>query len=1116
MPVKVANFNNIVSIQGTIEFNDSVASYYSVEQFGLPGMNSSNFGITQAANGKITFLWFDETLAGVTLSDSSVIFAIKFTLVGNTGQQTLVSFTSSITQLEFVDNTFNILPYNLVNGAVTITGTPPASEVTIKIDSVETTAGVQVLIPVRVFDFNSIVSMQGTIEFDPAVVNYITVEQFGLPDLAISNFGTSQIASGKLTFSWFDNTLAGQTKPDNSTIFAIKFNVIGSEGQSSTLNFSSSVTPLEFIDTSLTPLIFNTVAGLVNITSTPVSQQLTLMLDSVAGPYNSQLFVKARAKNFNNIISLQGTIEFDPTVAIYLNVEQFGLPGLIISNFGTSQASSGIITFSWNDATLAGIDKPDSSVLFAIRYRIKGTLGEHTNVNFINAPTPVEIIDSAFTPIIPVLISGHIEVLNTNVIVTESLPTDTFCVGDSVNIFFTAIGYFDSTNVFVAQLSDEYGNFTVPDTIGILNDTVSGIIPALIPSGLTMGTGYRIRVSSSAPMIDGADNGSNLSIFTYAVAEAGNDTAVCTGSSLTLTASGGLNYLWSTGENLQSIIVSPDAITTYYVTVSNAMCGSTDSLIVSLFPLPSANAGSDTTICRSDTASLSASGGISYLWSNGDTSFSINASPYNTTDFIVTVTDINGCTDSDTAIVIVNFVNTEMDSIQPICFGDSITLTAHNGIEYLWNTSDTTESVTIAPLVTTTYYVTVTGANTCIASDSVSVIVNPLPYADAGLDAALCYGDSAVLTATGGLVYQWNTGEMTETITVSPLISLEYYVTVTDINSCTSFDSIQVTVNHLPVADAGADATICRGDTATLTASGGISYQWSDGATTQEINISPYNTTEYIVTVTDVNNCHNSDSVVVTVNFVDTDIDSVQPICYSDSITLTAHNGVDYLWSTSDTTAAITVSPSLTTAYYVTVTGANTCIAYDSVIVIVNQLPDADAGLDVVVCFGDSAVLTATGGSVYEWNTEEMTETIIVSPLISLEYYVTVTDINSCTSSDSTKVTVNTLPVADAGADVTICRGDTATLTASGGISYQWSDGATTQEINISPYNTTEYIVTVTDINTCHNSDSAVVTVNFVATDIDSVQPLCYGDSITLLAHNGIDYLWSTSDTTAA
>ena len=180
------------------------------------------------------------------------------------------------------------------------------------------------------------------------------------------------------------------------------------------------------------------------------------------------------------------------------------------------------------------------------------------------------------------------------------------------------------------------------------------------------------------------------------------------------------------------------------------------------------------------------------------------------------------------------------------------------------------------PTDTTEYIVNATDINGCANSDTVSVIVNPLPSAFAGNDVAICFGDTTTLTATGGLNYSWSptdslSNPLNDITQAFPIITTEYIVTVTDTNGCIQSDSIVVTVNELPIGDAVADVTICNGDSAQLNATGGDTYVWAPITGLSDPNIAdPWATsivtTNYVVLITDLNGCTDTDTVIVTVN----------------------------------------------------------------------------------------------------------------------------------------------------------------------------------------------------------------------------------------------------------
>ena len=354
-----------------------------------------------------------------------------------------------------------------------------------------------------------------------------------------------------------------------------------------------------------------------------------------------------------------------------------------------------------------------------------------------------------------------------------------------------------------------------------------------------------------------------------------------------------------------------------------------------------------------------------------------------------------------------------------------------------------------------------------------------------GLASSYCSGASAV-TLTGspsGGTFSGTgvSGSTFSPASVTPGTTVPITYTRTS-GSCSYYTAQNVTVTTgATAAISPATVTICTGS-ATLTASGGTGYAWNTGANTASITVSPVSTTTYTVTVSDASGCSATASrtVTVTSGLTATISPSVAIICNGQNITLAASGGTNYSWSNGASMASITVNPTSTTTYTVTATDAGgSCSATASKTVTVNLNPTASISpATATICNGANIQLTASGGTSYLWSNSAATASITLTPSTTATYSVTVTDANGCTASSSKTVTVNPLPSATAVANpASIIQGDFATLTARGGVTYQWNNGQTTASFSENPLQTTTYTVTVTDANGCTETAQATVTV---------------------------------------
>lgn len=188
------------------------------------------------------------------------------------------------------------------------------------------------------------------------------------------------------------------------------------------------------------------------------------------------------------------------------------------------------------------------------------------------------------------------------------------------------------------------------------------------------------------------------------------------------------------------------------------------------------------------------------------------------------------------------------------------------------------------------YRVVISNACGSITSEPFNLTIIPHPTVTIEASAtAICAGESATLTASGGGTYFWNTGATTSAISVTE--TGKYSVTVTNPNGCFEYQEINIVVNNLPSTSiTPSSPTICAGQSVTLTASGGSTYLWSTLATTSSINVTTTGT--YSVTVTNASLCSSTASTGVTVG------ESILPPTITSSPTATGPGMVTVLQNT--------------------------------------------------------------------------------------------------------------------------------------------------------------------------------------------------------------------------
>ncbi|KXX70993.1 PKD domain-containing protein [Flammeovirga sp. SJP92] len=642
---------------------------------------------------------------------------------------------------------------------------------------------------------------------------------------------------------------------------------------------------------------------------------------------------------------------------------------------------------------------------------------------------------------------------------------------------------------------------------------------------------------------------------------------ICFGESIELEASGGVKYLWSTGETTDKITVSPTADSVFKVQVTNANnCVEFDSVKVNVIP-----AFDETTTffeaCEGESITLNAEL-VDYpetsediLWSTGETTSSIVVTTGGTYQVSNTVTHTSGKSCTFTKEIEVAFRDNpgELEADTVFCFDSGpLTLTAPSGsnFSYLWDNAETTQSIQVtAPGFYTVTIVDNTHPTLCETTSTIEVIT---PEAVANFTAdAVCLGETTVMDGSASTTdrpevpteYIWDLGAYGTITTTEPNLSYDFpdhgshtiQLTVQPVGGCPSEVFSAEVVVHNIVNTKFSVGNICQFDVANFvnesTFYGNLisnddtgiqSVQWDfnyDGITPNFTNsdIVPshqYNevgTFDIYLEITTEDGCTTNFQSSITVHELPTvAISDDIYICEGDMTELIVSGGVAYEWiTTSETTDKIQVNPTEDTMYKVKVTNEHGCVSYDSTMVYV--IPSFDERTTFFeACEGESITLNAelidypdTNEDII-WSTGETTQSIVVTESATYTVSNTVTHSSGkvCTFTKDIEVIFRENP-GMLSADTVFCFDKGAlTLTAPAGsnFTYLWDNNQTSRSIQVNDPGM--YTVTIVDNThpTLCETTSTIEVITPVTIANFTASPVCLGET-TLFDASG-----STSD----
>jgi hypothetical protein len=601
--------------------------------------------------------------------------------------------------------------------------------------------------------------------------------------------------------------------------------------------------------------------------------------------------------------------------------------------------------------------------------------------------------------------------------------------------------------------------------------------------------------------------------------------SVCAGQTATITVSGATNYTWSTGQSTATITPSPTVTTAYTVVGVSGSCTNTASVTVYMSTNPTITISGSGTVCAGSTTTLTASGATSYSWNTGTTTASVSVSPTVNTTYIVTGTNSSGCASSASLALNINQSPTISigQSAATVCAGSPVTFTATGANSYTWTGIGSSNPITVTPSTSTIY--TVAGSNSagCITTKTVAVTTNSLPVITIiPGSVTVCPQTTLVPSASGATSYSWaGIGSLivvssgNDSPTVTAMSSGTLYVIGANSSGCTGTSSMVISTHSLPIVSITGNNTICAGQTATLTASGAVSYSWSTAAQGPSITVSPVTNTSYTVTGANAAGCTSvATATVFSYAYPTISIAPSSPtVCSSAPLTLTASGAASYSWTGIGSLNPVTINPVSNAVYTVTGTNGGICSSTGTVAVSTISVPIISVSpLSGTVCVQTPLSFTAGGASTYTWsNGGGNNAAVSFTPSASTVYTVSGSSSNGCSASKTVAVTTNSLPLVGISGNNAVCAGSSGTLTASGAASYSWNTGATTAVIVVTPGISTSFVVTGTNSAGCSASATMAVVVNTVPviTIAQSAQTVCVNSPVTLTASGAASYSWT-------
>lgn len=443
----------------------------------------------------------------------------------------------------------------------------------------------------------------------------------------------------------------------------------------------------------------------------------------------------------------------------------------------------------------------------------------------------------------------------------------------------------------------------------------------------------------------------------------------CEGRQITISGDANARYSWSpaslaTDPNVRNPVFTLTNQTEITV-VADFGCGLTarDTITIAVEPRPSSGGVSaDTTICLGESVSLTASGVNPYNWSSGPSNTPWTVTPTTTTSYLLLIDSANGCSSNYTTTVDVSQASVTALGDTTACTGELVEVRAIGADTYAWDGGSSDSAYQFA--VSTNEYKYVTGTNIfgCTARDSVRITENVAPVLLPMNDTGACIANFiTVKTKTIANTYTWDNGNTSDSVRYQVLQPRTYTLIASNSNGCEVYDTVNIARYRNPRGSISpsADTVICEGTALEVTATGGATYEWSNGQTTATANLEPAELTRYLVTIRSIEGCEDFEEIEVDISPLP--VSAFRYRAFKDSVVFTNESTLadSYSWSFGDDNSSTEENPfniyDTSDMYTVTLTATNECGSRDSMITIDVEVPAIVNSINDVARWGDAS-----------------------------------------------------------------------------------------------------------------------------------------------------------------